>query len=245
MSILWIFFLKMIKPIGSELLIIVRFSDPNEAYYYDTQVINDNIINKKEYSHWIDKFDSVGNDFVYVFMSSLFYAKSKSLSHLRESIMFYKDAIISIVNGKDQQYNALEALSDVWCHSSIYMCFLFDNLLKLSFVDYLVTTKWLFDKLLKEYTNIPNKFIYFDLLDILVSNCSNSIARIQKELSKEQESLAKSEESFQSNIIKNIETYEENLEKQHDIEKKLYNEVVFVISYLFRNLFKSIYKLSN
>ena len=40
--------------------------------------------------------------------------------------------------------------------------------------------------------------------------------------------MAKSDEGFHTNIIKNIETYEETLEKYFEIEKKVYHEIVIV-----------------
>lgn len=214
-----------------------RFSDPNEAFYFDSQVINDNIVAKKEYNNWIDKFESTGNDYVYMFMSCLFYSKSKTLSHLRESITYYKDAILTILNTKEQQLIAMKAISDVWGHCNVYFTFIFDLMLKFSFIDCLVAVRWIFDKLAQDPSLVTLNYAYFELINITVSHCSNSICRIQKELSKEQENLAKSEEGFQTSIIKNIEIYEETLEKYFEIEKKVYHEVVFVEFFFnFRNL---------
>ena len=218
---------KMISRIGSKIQFNQRFSDPNETYYYDSQVICDNILAKKEFNSWMDKFDSVGNDFVYVFMSCMFNCKSKTLSHLRESLTLYKEAILSILSGKDQQLVALEALTDIWGHCNVYFMFLFDLMLKSSFVDYLIGVKWVFEKLLLEPKAIPQCH-YFELINIIVNTCSSSIIRIQKELSREQENMAKSDEGLHTNIIKNIETYEETLEKYFDVEKKVYHEIVLV-----------------
>ena len=187
---------------------------------------------KKEYNTWVDKFDSSGNEFVYVFMSCIFFCKSKTLSHLRESITLYKDAISTILSNKEQQLLGLEALHDVWGHSNVYFSFIFDLILKFSFVDCLVAVKWIFDKLTLNPSIVPLQYNLFNIINIIVDNCSNSIFRIQKELSKEQENMAKSEESFQTNIIKNIETYEETLEKYFEIERRVYHEIVFVRIYL-------------
>lgn len=209
-----------------------KFNDPNETFYYDSQVICDNIMAKKEYNTWVDKFDSSGNEFVYVFMSCIFFCKSKTLSHLRESITLYKDAISTILSNKEQQLLGLEALHDVWGHSNVYFSFIFDLILKFSFVDCLVAVKWIFDKLTLNPSIVPLQYNLFNIINIIVDNCSNSIFRIQKELSKEQENMAKSEESFQTNIIKNIETYEETLEKYFEIERRVYHEIVFVRIYL-------------
>jgi len=217
-----------------------KFNDPNETFYYDSQVVCDNIMAKKEYNTWVDKFDSSGNEFVYVFMSSIFYCKSKTLSHLRESITFYKDAISTILTTKDQQLLGLEALNDVWGHSCVYLSFIFDLILKFSFVDCMVAVKWIFDKISLNHSMIPLHYNLFQLLNIIVNNCSNSIVRIQKELSKEQENMAKSEESFQTNIIKNIETYEETLDKYFEIERRVYHEIVFVIVCLIIEIYHSI-----
>jgi len=205
-----------------------KFNDPNETFYYDSQVVCDNIMAKKEYNTWVDKFDSSGNEFVYIFMSSIFYCKSKTLSHLRESITLYKDAISTILTTKEQQFIGLEALIDVWGHSCVYLSFIFDLILKFSFVDCMVAVKWIFDKIGTNSSMIPLQYNLFNLMNTIVNNCSNSILRIQKELSKEQENMAKSEESFQTNIIKNIETYEETLDKYFEIERRVYHEIVFV-----------------
>ena len=205
-----------------------KFNDPNETYYYDSQVICDNILVKKEYNSWVDKFDASGNDFVYIFMSCIFYCKSKTLSHLRESITLYKDAIANNLSSKDQQLIALEALLDVWGHSSVYFEFIFDLVLKFSFIDGLVGVKWIFDKLIHDPSIIPCSYRIFGMLNLIVNNCSNSIVRIQRELIKEQENIAKNEDGFQTNIAKNIETFEETLEKYFEIERKVYHEIVFV-----------------
>ena len=161
-------------------------------------------------------------------MSCMFYCKSKTLSHLRESLTFYKNAIVSILTTKDQKLVALEALRDIWGHFDVYFVFIFDLMLKYSFVDCFITIRWIFDKLLIEPKSIPLCYLHFDLINILVNSCTTSISRIQKELSKEQENMAKSDEGFHTNIIKNIETYEENLEKYFEIEKKVYHEIVIV-----------------
>jgi hypothetical protein len=52
--------------------------------------------------------------------------------------------------------------------------------------------------------------------------------------------MAKSEESFQTNIIKNIETYEETLDKYFEIERRVYHEIVFVIVCLIIEIYHSI-----
>jgi hypothetical protein len=206
-----------------------KFSDPNETYHYDSQVICDNILNKKEYNTWSNKFEAAGNDFVYVFMSCVFYCKSKTFSHLRESITLFKDAIAMNLNSKDQQIIALEALSEVWGHHNVYFSFIFDLIMRFGFVDCLVAVKWIFDKLASNPQSIAVSYQMFDLINVIVNNCSNSIVRIQKELSKEQENMAKCEDGFQTNIVKNIETYEESLEKYFEIERKVYHEIMFVI----------------
>lgn len=209
--------------------LIFRFS-PNEPFYYDTDVINDNIQYKKEFSNWSEKFESTGSDFTYILFSCLFYSKSKTLSHLRESLLFYKDAINHITVNQETQKVLLSALFDVWGHSTNFLKFLITFLLNNNIIDHLVLVKFIFEKIkdnlnlhgdvgnLNEFENknsfmlIKNYFL-LNLIDYILEHCEKSLDRLKSELTKEQESLAVSDETIQTGIIKSIEFLEENIEK--------------------------------
>jgi len=186
-----------------------------EQYHYDTVVINDHIQNKKEFEAWKDKFESSGNDFVYVFLSCLFSFKSKTLTHLRETLNFYKGALISLVNSKEKQIVMLKALFDVWENSSIYLRFSIDYLLNNAILDHTVLARFLVQKGSSEVSeNLRENFVNFDILmDIAVIHPFKSLDRSRILLSNEQKALAQSDESNQSNIIAHIEELEIYIEK--------------------------------
>jgi len=53
----------------------------------------------------------------------------------------------------------------------------------------------------------------FNFVDAIIAHCEQSLERLKNELTKEQSSLAISDETLQTGIIKSIEFLEENIEK--------------------------------
>jgi hypothetical protein len=188
-----------------------------EQYQYDTVVINDHIHNKKEFESWKDKFESSGNDFVYVFLSCLFSFKSKTLTHLRETLNFYKEGIMSLVNTKEKQIVMLEALFDIWKNYSIYLRFSIEFLLNNAILDHTVLARYLIQKRICYHNeNLRENFVNFDILiDIVVIHPFKSLDRSRILLSNEQKALAQSDENNQSNIIAHIEELEIYIEKMN------------------------------
>lgn len=215
-----------------------RFS-PNEQFYYDTDVINDNIQYKKEFSTWSEKFESSGSEFIYILCSCLFYSKSKTLSHLRESLLFFRDAITKQITTPETQSILLNALFDVWGHSDTYLKFLIEFLLNQNLIDHLILVKFILQKLkdlvLPDFQDqiqnnadypISKNYSMFNFVDAIVIHCEKSLERLKLELSKEQSSLAVSDETLQTGIIKLIEFLEENIEKNILVSSVIHSETL-------------------
>jgi hypothetical protein len=84
-----------------------------------------------------------------VILSCLFYYKSKTLTHLRETLNFYKETIEYFT--KDKQIIMLNALFDVWEHSSVYLRFLLEYLLNNNLLEHSVLVKYLTTERLNLY----------------------------------------------------------------------------------------------
>lgn len=259
---------------------------PNDNFYYDIDVISDNILNKKDLNNWSEKFESSGSDFIYILFSCLFYIKSKTLSHIRESLTFYREAFEKFIISIDNQKTLLSALFDLWGNSFTYLKFISDILINQNCLDHTVFIDFIFERINQENFYFPRednrkdnddqnykeknsidslssafdgknfndkkekdkknldlknliffkKFYYFDLIENLVENFENSMQRIKKELSKEQESLAISDENLQNGIIKKIEFLEEKIEKILDEKKNLHKKILENYLYLVEKL---------
>lgn len=175
-------------------------------------------MNKKDFSSWSEKFESSGSDFIYILFSCLFYSKSKTLTHLRESLIFYKNAFGRFITNQENQKILLKSLFEIWGNSFTYLKFLVEFLTNQNIIDHKNFVDFIFEKIKenfldKENLNIFGNYFFFDLIEILVNHSENSLNRIQKELTKEQESLNICDETMQNGIIKSIEFLEEKIEK--------------------------------
>jgi hypothetical protein len=182
---------------------------PNEPFYFDTETIIDNIHNKKEYSQWTEKFDASGSDFVYILCSCLFHARSKTLSHLRETLNFYSDALKTLINSPDRQFMLLNALFDVWGNSPVYVKFILENLLNKTIIGHYELMTYIFHEKFSKYSDY---YLYYEIIDMSLSHSERLLNRLRNNLTKEQENLIRSEES-RAEIVKTIEELEFNIEK--------------------------------
>ncbi len=190
---------------------------PNEPFYFDIQNIIDNIQNKKEYSQWTEKFDATGSDFVYLLCSCFFYARCKTLSHLRETLNFYSDALKTLINSQDRLFMLLNALFDVWGNSPIYIKFIIENLLNKSiFTNYELMTYLFHEKISKN----SDYYLDYEIVEMSLPQSERLINRLRNNLRKEQENLISSEES-RAEIVKNIEELEFNIEKLNKTSENL------------------------
>jgi len=79
----------------------------------------------------------------------MFYSKSKTFTHLRESIFFYKDALLANLSSKEKQMMCLNCLYNIWNNSNVYFKYVFELLIESSFIDYSSATTWIIEKLKK------------------------------------------------------------------------------------------------
>ena len=112
-------------------------------------------------------------------------------------------------------------------------------------IEHLVLVKFIFEKIkdnlnfhgdvgnLNEFEN-KNSFLliknYFllNFIEYILEHCDKSIDRLKSELTKEQESLAVSDETIQTGIIKSIEFLEENIEKVIMTNKTIKKDTFFL-----------------
>jgi len=171
------------------------------------------------------------------------------LSHLRESLLFYRDAIAHYNTNSENQNTLLNALFDVWGHSDTYLKFLIEFLLNQNIIDHLILVKFIFQKLkdliIPEYQeqsinafdfSMSKNYSMFNFIDSIIIHCQKSLIRLKNELIKEQGILAISDETMQTGIIKSIEFLEENIEKNilandviHFETLKLYLDLYFTL----------------
>lgn len=174
-------------------------------------------------------------------MCCLFYTKSKTLSHLRESLTLYKDAISENINSKDKQYILLNALYEIWGHSTIYLKFCIEFLLNNNLVEHGVVVSYIFEKMQKDYisgkgNNSNTNYFGYYLVDFILCHCNKSSDRLKKELSKEQANLSKSDETMHSIIIKSIENYEDNIERMTATQEGIFSETFTLFNQHYYNL---------
>lgn len=204
---------------------------PNDQFYYDTDVINDHIQYKLEFSQWNEKFESTGNEFIYIFMCCLFYTKSKTLSHLRESLNFYTDTVSKLINTKEKQQLVLKALYQIWSHSSCYLKMIIEFLLNKCIIDYFIMIEFILNFVKDSNEYLP---FQFELIDYIIKHSSVNLEKMKKELFIQQDILSLSDENIQTDLIKNIENLENNIENLKENYKIIHKE-----SYnLFWNYFK-------
>lgn len=169
-------------------------------------------------------------------------------------MLFYKDAINHYITNTDTQIILLNALFDVWGQSDTYLKFLIEFLLNQNFIDHLILIKFIFQKLKTIYLpemiqmstigsiNIGDQYLIvknyfmFCLIDSIIFNCEKSLNRLKADLSREQESLANSDESLQTGIIKSIEFLEENIEKVICANNTIYQETLYLYLDLYFSL---------
>jgi hypothetical protein len=197
---------------------------------YDADRINDHILQNHEYSQWKEtKFDSSDNDFTYIFMSCLFTYKSKTLTHLKECLLKYKDAIRLNTNTKEKQMKMLEALFNSWGHSNIHLQMIIEILFNNYILDYLYLVEFIVN-LLKERLSkdTPLNEIYFNfiLLDYIIEHSSLNLNRLKKELSEEQSNIAKGEAELESESLKKMELLEEYIERLKYVISNIHKEVI-------------------
>jgi hypothetical protein len=154
-------------------------------------------------------------------MCCLFYTKSKTLSHLRESLSFYKDTVARLVNTKEKQILMLKALYQTWSHSTIYLKMIVEFLLNNRLVEYFLLIEFIFEFISKSET-FP--YFQFELVDYIIEHSVSNIKKFRKELSGLQEALSQSDQNMQSDIIKNIENIEINIERLKSLADSIHRE---------------------
>lgn len=187
----------------------------------------------------------------------MFYSKSKTLSHLRESLLFFRDAFSHYINNVEKQNILLNALFDVWGHSDTYLKYLMEFLLNQNIIEHIVLIKFIFQKLKDLVTpdfqddqmmsaidqfSMSKNYSMFNFVDSIIIHCEKSLNRLKNELVKEQGILAISDETLQSGIIKSIEFLEENIEKNinanniiHIETLNLYLDIYFTLGSVNQN----------
>jgi hypothetical protein len=191
---------------------------PGDSFMYDADRINDHIQQNHEYHLWKDtKFESAGNDFTYILMSCFFSYKSKTLSHLRECILRYKDVIRVNTNSSEKQTKMLEALFKIWGHSHIHLQMVLEILFNHYILDYILFFDFTFafakERLGKNGT-FNSIYVYLDLIDYFIDHSGINMSKLRKCLSEEQANLAQSESTMiQNDILNKLESLEEYIEK--------------------------------
>jgi hypothetical protein len=210
---------------------------PNEPFYYDTEVIKDNIDNKKEYDTWTEKFESSGSEYIYVLCSCLFYPKHITLSHLISGLNFYKNCLKKEISSQERQITLLNALFDIWFHSRTYFKFIVQFLLNNDIIDHLVLVRFLISAKLNfedgegEDGKVEIKFVYkmWRICEIILEAVNLSQLAVNKcktLMAYEQENLARSDEHSQAGIFKMIESYENYLEKMKEVNANILNDTM-------------------
>jgi hypothetical protein len=154
-------------------------------------------------------------------MSCLFYSKSKTLSHLRESLNFYMETISKLINTKEKQQLVLKALYQIWSHSSCYLKMIIEFLLNKCIIDYFVMIEFIlnFVKDSNEYLSFQ-----FELVDYIIQHSYLNLEKMKKELSVQQDILALSDENIQTDLIKTIENLENNIENLKETLQIIHKE---------------------
>jgi hypothetical protein len=156
-------------------------------------------------------------------MCCLLYTKSKTLSHLRESLTFYKDTVLKLINNKEKQLLLLKALYQTWSHSTTYLKMIIEFLLNNRLVEYIILIEFIFNYINETKFDIF-PYYQFELVDYIIEHSIINIQKFRKELHSLQEALSQSDENLQSDIIKNIENLEINIDRLKNLSETIHNQ---------------------
>ena len=205
---------------------LAQAPDPAEPKSINTSsdfaIMAENIKLKQKFEDFKSKLsnkDITSNELLINFIQCILIHRSKTLSHLRETFALYADTIreMESSNRDEKEYILLNAIFNVWGHSTTHLLFIIELLYNKYLLGHLNVIKFIFgEKLNQSKTNVLD-WVYYDIIDLTMHNCGFLLDKAKSELKAEQTNLAKSEEDQRINIIKKIEMYEE-------IEKRLIND---------------------
>lgn len=198
--------------------------------------MSENFKVKRQYEDWKDKLelDNIHeNELLHVFTTCLLCTRSKTLSHLREAIYFYKDTIRSMASNEEKEFILLKGLFDTWEHSSIHLIFIIELLFNNHILSHMTAIKYIFSEKLNQSKDNVLNWQYYQLIETTISNCGILLSKTKNELNEQQQSLAKSDEDSRQEIIQKIELYE-GIESKLKVEnEKIVSETLFKYYQLF------------
>lgn len=173
--------------------------------------MSENFKVKRSYDDWKDKLPLNNiheNELLHVFTTCLLCTRSKTLSHLREAIYFYKETIRSIASNEEKEFILLKGLFDTWEHSSIHLIFIIELLFNNHILSHITAIKYIFSEKLNQSKDNVLNWQFYELIETTISNCEILLGKTKNELNEQQQSLAKSDEDSRQEIIQKIELFE-------------------------------------